>query len=121
MPQGYNDNSGLAPILNNFLHDKSAHGQILVLILNKLGDHQMETYFAGGGGGGMICEGDMMGPHLDDEFQRMDDRYRASFEAVGGKYIKQPHEKGKTCAVRLAKQTFFEVCGRSRHVIGMQR
>merc|ERR1711939_1065065 len=31
---GYNDNSGLAPVLANFLQDESDQGQILVLVLN---------------------------------------------------------------------------------------
>merc|ERR1719174_807032 len=87
---GYNDNSGLAPILADFLQGES-EGQILVLIVNELGDHQMEGYFAGGrdnSGGGLMCEGDVSGPQFDGVFQRMDDRYQEGFEEIGGEYIK---------------------------------
>ena len=84
----------------------------MVLIVNELGDHQMERYFPGGAdsNGGMMCEGDISGPQFDDEFQRMDDHYHESFERVGGEYIKREHEKKKTCAIRLARTVFFEVC-----------
>ena len=109
VPQGYNDNSGLGPIVANFLHDKSERGQILFFVLNSLGDNQMESYFAGGGGGGMMCSAGATGPQVDDVFQRIDDRYQASFEAFGGTYIKRPREQSNTCAIRLANTVFFEV------------
>ena len=119
--QGYNDNSGLAPALTNFLQDESDHGQILILLLNSMGDNQMESYFAGGGGGGMMCEGDISGAQFDSVFQRIYDRYQASFETIGGKYIKSIHEKHKTCSIRLADTVFFEVRGRSGQVTGLTR
>ena len=59
LDQGYNDNSGLAPILANYLQSESDEGQVLVLVINQLGDNQMETYFnnpSGSNNGGMLCE-----------------------------------------------------------------
>ena len=56
--QGYTDNSGLGPILAEYLQDESANdAQIFVSVINQLGDHQMETYFnsTGGSNGGMMC------------------------------------------------------------------
>ena len=43
--QGYNDNSGLGPILSHYLDSASDSAKVLVLIMNQQGDHQMETYF----------------------------------------------------------------------------
>merc|ERR1719174_160200 len=42
---GYNDNSGLGPILAQYLHDDADQAQILVLVINQFGDHQMNMYF----------------------------------------------------------------------------
>ena len=55
--QGYNDNSGLGPILAQFLEDDSDQGQILAVVINQLGDKQMNTYFSKTGTStGMMCE-----------------------------------------------------------------
>ena len=44
--QGLNENVGLTPIISNYLQDDSAtSAQVLVLIINSLGDNQMELYF----------------------------------------------------------------------------
>ena len=57
--QGYNDNSGLGPIVAQYLQDKSDQGQILILIINQLGDYQMKAYFKSTENiDGMMCEGE---------------------------------------------------------------
>ena len=103
--QGYNDNSGLGPILANYLN-QSDPGRILALVINELGDHQMETYFRSTDDsyGGMICRDE---PDMDDLFNTMDGIHRKSFEDLGGKYMR--HENETTCAIRLPPNRFFEV------------
>jgi len=104
--QGYNDNSGLGPILANYLN-QSDPGQILALVINELGDHQMETYFRSTDDsyGGMICRDE---PDMDDLFNTMDVIHRKSFEDLGGKYM--PRDENETsCAIRLPPNRFFEV------------
>ena len=110
--QGYNDNSGLGPILAKYLEHESDRGQILVLIMNKLGDDQMIKYFRFDDSyGGMICEGDKL--FLNDAsasqvFHKILDIQQESFQELGGEYIRRyPHER--TCAIRLASNRFFEV------------
>ena len=104
--QGYNDNNGLGPILANYLN-QSDPGQILALVINELGDHQMETYFRSTDDsyGGMICRDE---PDMDDLFNTMDDIHRKSFEDLGGKYIPRD-ENETTCAIRLPPNRFFVV------------
>ena len=104
--QGYNDNSGLGPILANYLN-QSDQGQILALVINELGDHQMETYFRStdDSNGGMICDGEA---GMDDVFDKMKDIHQKSFQDLGGEYV-QRDENEKTCAIRLPPNTFFEV------------
>ena len=104
--QGYNDNSGLGPILANYLN-QSDPGQILALVINELGDHQMETYFRSTDDsyGGMICRDE---PDMDDLFNTMHGIHRKSFKDLGGKYIPRD-ENEKTCAIRLPPNRFFEV------------
>ena len=104
--QGYNDNVGLGPILANYLN-QSDPGQILALVINELGDHQMETYFRSTDDsyGGMICRDE---PDMDDLFDTMDGIHRKSFEDLGGKYIARD-ENETTCAIRLPPNRFFEV------------
>ena len=104
--QGYNDNSGLGPILANYLN-QSHPGQILALVINELGDHQMETYFRStdDSNGGMICEGEA---GMDDVFGKMKDIHKESFQELGGAYV-QRDENEMTCAIRLPPNTFFEV------------
>lgn len=104
--QGYNDNSGLGPILARYLQDESGTGQILVLVINELGDHQMERYFTStDNSGGMICEGQASMEHV---FKMMNKTYQKSFQKVGGKY-KARDENEKTCAIRLPPTVFFKV------------
>ena len=104
--QGYNDNSGLGPILANYLN-QSDPGQILALVINELGDHQMETYFRSTDDsyGGYLCRDE---PDLDDLFNTMEDIHRKSFEDLGGEYIPRD-ENEKTCAVRVPPNKFFKV------------
>ena len=104
--QGYNDNSGLGPILAKYLEGESDQGQILALVINELGDHQMETYFRStdDSNGGMICEGEA---GMDDVFDKMKDIHKESFQELGGAY--SPREKETTCAIRLPPNRFFEV------------
>ena len=105
-PQGYNDNSGLGPILARYLEDESKEGQILVLIMNALGDHQMEMYFnSNDESDGMMCEGEAI---LNDVFKTMNKTYQKSFQDIGGQY-KARRENEKTCAIRLPSAVFFEV------------
>ena len=108
--QGYNDNSGLGPILAKYLEDESDQGQILALVINQLGDHQMETYFRSTeeSNGGMICEGEAS---MDDVFDKMKDIHHESFQELGGEYVRRGNET--TCAIRLPPNTFFEVAFRN--------
>ena len=80
--QGYNDNSGLGPILADYLEDDSDQGQILVLVINQMGDNtQMKNYFAATeNDGGMMCEGEV---GMDDVFSTMKDIHRKSFQDLG--------------------------------------
>ena len=104
--KGYNDNSGLGPILSKYLAHNSTRGQILVLIINEMGDHQMRMYFnATENPGGMICE-DEAGTDKD-VFRKMRDIHQKSFEDVNGTFIEREGEK--TCAIRLAHTAFFQV------------
>jgi len=101
---GYTDNSGLGPILAEHLKNASAKGHVTVLISNKLGDHQMETYFESTpNDGGMICKD---GEAMEEQFDEIKEIYRQSFEDVDGKYI--PRDGEKTCAIRLASAVFFK-------------
>ena len=77
--QGLNENSGLTPIVSNYLQDDSAtSAQVLVLIINSLGDNQMELYFnhAGDETGGLMCEGVLEGDNTHEAFEKMDDIYK---------------------------------------------
>jgi len=106
---GYNDNSGLGPILGHYLNSTSDSAQVLVLVMNAQGDHQMETYFnnpSGNNNGGMFCEGEQTGPKMQQAFRKIDAIHNNSFKATGGKYVKQDHES--TCAIRLARTLFFK-------------
>ena len=107
----------------------SDHGKILVLVMNELGDHQMETYFHdSAGGGGLCCWDETMGAGSDDVFREMTMTYKQAFQYVGGQYIPQKHEAvghelhndrypdyhNRPCAMRLARNVFFEVRLRDR-------
>ena len=107
--QGYTDNSGLGPILAQYLRDDADHGQILVLIANALGDHQMETYFnSTDNTGGMLCEGEKYDASAEKVFDTMEEIHHKSFRDVGGEFIKRDANE-KTCAIRLPPSVFFEV------------
>ena len=111
--QGYNDNSGLGPILGHYLDSASDAAQVLVLIMNQQGDHQMETYFhnpSGNNNGGMMCEDERTGVKMEKAFRKINAIHKNSFETTGGEYVKQPHES--TCVIRLPRTLFFEVCVR---------
>ena len=111
--QGYNDNSGLGPILGHYLNSTSNEAQALVLIMNEQGDHQMETYFNnpyGSNNGGIFCEDERTGPKIQKAFRKIDAIHNHSFKATGGDYTKQEYER--TCAIRLARTLFFEVQSR---------
>merc|ERR1719316_2492112 len=107
---GYNDNSGIGPILAHYLNSTSDEAQILALVMNQQGDHQMETYFSnpsGNNNGGLMCEDEQTtNPKMQKAFRKMDAIYSNSFEAVGGEYVKQAHES--TCVFRLPRTLFFE-------------
>ena len=108
--QGYNDNSGLGPILGHYLNSTSDAAQVLVLIMNQQGDHQMETYFdnpSGNNNGGMFCKDERMSGEMQDTFGKINDIYSNSFKAIGGEYVLQDHEN--ICAIRLPRTLFFEV------------
>ena len=89
-----------------YLEDESDQGQILALVINELGDHQMETYFRStdDSNGGMICEGEA---GMDDVFGKIKDIHKESFQELGGAY--SPRKNETTCAIRLPPNTFFEV------------
>ena len=77
-----------------------------MLVINELGDHQMETYFnSTDNSGGMMCEGQAS---MDDVFKTMEKHHEKSFENIGGKYVPRDEEE-KTCAIRLAPAVFFKV------------
>lgn len=104
---GYNDNSGLAPILSKVIADDAAHARILVLIINQRDDHQMEKYFRGNEGyGGMFCDRDKPGSNFDSAFKEIEGVYNKSFEDIGGKYIRGKNEDN--CVVRVPHTVFFE-------------
>ena len=90
-----------------YLADESDQGQILVLVINEIGDHQMNAYFRpiDGAHGGMICEG---GAGMDDVFDTMKEIHRNSFQELGGEYIPRDEDE-KTCAIRLPPNIFFKV------------
>ena len=114
--QGYNDNSGLGPILAHYLNSTSNEAQVLVLIMNEQGDHQMQTYFnnpAGMNNGGMFCEDETTGSKMRNVFRKIDANYNNSFKATGGEYVKQEHEA--TCAIRVPRTLFFKVGLYYRH------
>ena len=108
--QGYNDNSGLGPILAHYLNSTSDTAQVLVLIMNQQGDHQMETYFnntSGNNNGGMFCDGERTGVKMQTAFRKINTIYNNSFKSIGGEYDPQDHES--TCAIRLPRTLFFGV------------
>ena len=108
--QGYNDNSGLGPILGNYLNSTSDKGQALVLIMNQLGDNQMETYFknpSGNSNYGLMCEDERMDAKMHWVFRKLDAMYKNSFKAIGGEYEQQADER--TCVIRLPRTLFFAV------------
>ena len=108
--QGLNENSGLTPIISNYLQDDSAtSAQVLVLIINSLGDYQMELYFnhEGEETGGLMCEGVLAGDNTHKAYEKIDKIYEKSFLHIAGQYKKQ--EREKTCPIRLAPITFFKV------------
>lgn len=106
--QGYTDNSGLAPLLATHLASGETHGRILVLVMNQLGDHQMETYFErSGGDGGLLCQHETSKPSFDETYNEMDIIHRKAFAHVKGTYI--PRENESTCAIRVARSVFFKV------------
>ena len=78
-----------------------------MLVINEIGDHQMNTYFRpiDGAHGGMVCEGEA---GMDDVFATMKDIHRKSFQELGGEYIPRDADE-KTCAIRLPPNIFFEV------------
>ena len=67
----------------------------------------MENYFRSTDDthGGMICEGEVS---MDDVFDSMKKIHRKSFQELGGEYIQRDNDE-KTCAIRLAPNTFFQV------------
>ena len=103
--QGYTDNSGLGPILAEYLKNTSTKGHVTVLIANKLGDHQMETYFESTpNDGGMICKD---GEGMKEQFNKIKEIHQRSFQDVGGEFI--PRDGEKVCSIRLASAVFFKV------------
>ena len=95
-----------------YLKDDSNQAQILVLVMNELGDHQMEVYFnSTDNSGGLVCKG-VLG--MDTVFDKMNDIHRNSFQDVGGEYSERD-ENEKTCAMRLPPTVFFKVILRVWH------
>ena len=79
----------------------------MVLVINELGDHQMETYFeVTAEVGGMFCQEEYS--KWDSLFDEMNRTNRQSVEEVGGEYIPQKNES--ICAIRVAQNAFFKVC-----------
>ena len=108
--QGYNDNSGLGPIVGNYLNSTSDEGQVLVLVMNQLGDNQMETYFknpSGNNNGGIMCEDERTDAKMHKVFRKLDAIHNNSFKVIGGEYVQQADER--TCVIRLPRTLFFAV------------
>ena len=108
--QGYNDNSGLGPIVGNYLDSTSDEAQVLVLVMNQLGDNQMETYFknpSGNNNGGLMCEDENTDPKMYEVFRKVDAIYNQSFKAIGGEYVQPVDER--TCVIRVPRTLFFAV------------
>ena len=104
--QGYTDNIGLGPIISRHLEHKYNEGQVLVLMINQLGDHQMETYFnSTDNSGGMVCEGEAS---MEDVFTTIKESHEESFQDIGGNYSARDKNE-KTCAIRLPPHVFFKV------------
>ena len=81
-----------------------------MLVINQLGDHQKNMYFAStdntvGERGGFLCEG---GGGMEEVFTKMNEIHRKSFQDLGGEYI-EPDGDEKTCAMPLSQPIFFEV------------
>ena len=86
-----------------YLQDGSQHGQILVLIINELGDFQMRAYFNGtDSDGGMMCQTEKAMVEVVQEI------HRTSFQEINETYIEQDNN-GKICAIPLPHTAFFEV------------
>ena len=78
-----------------------------MLIINALGDHQMQSYFnSTDNTGGMMCDGE--GGMDDDVFNTIKGIQQKSFHELGGEY-RERDENEKTCAIRLPPTVFFEV------------
>ena len=102
-----NDNSGLGPIIVDYLSSGSTRGQIMVLVINELGDHQMETYFdISSEVGGMFCQEEYN--EWDKLFDKIKVTNRQSVQEVGGEYIPQKNES--IGAIRVAQNAFFKLC-----------
>ena len=96
--------------MGHYLTSTSDAAQVLVLIMNEQGDHQMETYFnntSGNNNGGMFCEDESTGPKMQKVFRKIDAIHNDSFKAIGGKYVKQRDERA--CVIRLPQTLFFQV------------
>ena len=86
-----------------------------MLIMNKLGDNQMVTYFRSDDNrtdyGGMACEGDKLFVANTSEknmFDMIKQIQEKSHKQHGGEYFSRDgHER--TCAIRLPPNRFFEV------------
>ena len=104
--QGYNDNSGFGPIIARYLDGEPNTGQILALVINELGDHQMETYFhTNDNSGGMMCEGEAS---MEGVFKTIKKHHEKSFQDINGTHIPRDEDE-KTCAIRLPPTVFFKV------------
>merc|ERR1711918_32070 len=104
---GANDNNGLGPIIANYLDSGSEHGQILVLLINQLGDHQVELHFRGDKKfHGYGCETEFAGSSFSTVFDKVEANYKQSFEDFGGVHTLHEHEP--VCALRFPNAVFFE-------------
>ena len=79
----------------------------MVLVINELGDHQMETYFdISSEVGGMFCQEEYN--EWDKLFDKIKVTNRQSVQEVGGEYIPQKNES--IGAIRVAQNAFFKLC-----------
>ena len=96
--QGYNDNSGLGPILADYLQDDSDQGQILVLMINKF-DHQMNEYFSSThGGGGMMCDAMYLMGLLTVPESASCDVHNCATECAARAHVDAPRDAAKRSA-----------------------
>ena len=77
-------------------------------IANKIGDNQMETYFAAYADQvvGMICEPKMVDPSVSSVIRGLyEQSHKEGFDKIDAEYIRS----SRACVTRMPSNAFFEV------------